>query len=251
MRKLGILMLSLAIAFTMTITSFAATAKSCGENCYYTLENGKLDVFGYGSIADDAFAKRKDIRQVIIHDGVTEVGYTAFIDCENIESLDIGKDVKAIRQCAFLNCPKLKNVQIPSSVTEIGFKAILMEQHSVPYDPSLPPELQMVGVWFAPVDEAVIICKKGSAALTYAKDNGIKYVVSKPVNYSIKLSKKTFKYDGKVHKPKVYVTLEGKGDIKYSVKYLTPKSKKVGTYKVKVTINNGEYVKTMKYTIKK
>ena len=184
------------------------------------------------------------------------MGVTSFSGCINLEKLTLCDGLKTIDQCAFLNCPKLKNVSVPLSVTEIGFKALCMEVHNVPHDPNLPDHLQPVGTWFAPVEDAIIICKVGSKALEYAKDNDIKHIVDKPVMpiYTFKLSKTSFKYDGKVHKPKVYVHLKsGQGYEKCKITYLTPKSKKPGTYKIKVKITGKEYVleKILKYKIKK
>lgn len=73
-------------------------------------------------------------------------------------------------------------------------------------------------------------------------------------NAVIKLSKKKFNYNGKIQKPSVKVTLNGETLTKgtaYKVTYSNSSSKKIGTYKVKVTFI-GAYegaAKTFKYTI--
>ena len=63
---------------------------------------------------------------VVIPDGVTEIGRTAFIRCKNLESVTIPASVTKISYSAFENCTNLTNVTIPSSVTSIEHESFYM-----------------------------------------------------------------------------------------------------------------------------
>ena len=63
---------------------------------------------------------------VVIPDGVTEIGSTAFNRCKNLESVTIPASVTKISVSAFENCTNLTNVTIPSSVTSIEDKSFYM-----------------------------------------------------------------------------------------------------------------------------
>lgn len=60
-----------------------------------------------------------DVTEVTILNTVTNIGQSAFYDCENLEKVDIASSVKSIGSEAFAFCYKLSNVSIPSSVTTI------------------------------------------------------------------------------------------------------------------------------------
>ena len=60
---------------------------------------------------------------VIVKDGVTEIGYQAFEECSGLTSITLPKSVTKIGNCAFSGCSGLTSITIPESVTEIGDSA--------------------------------------------------------------------------------------------------------------------------------
>lgn len=70
-------------------------------------------------IGADAFAETA-LQEVMIPDGVREIGACAFYKCGSLEHVSIGKRVKSIGEIAFGECVSLKSIQIPSNVTTLG-----------------------------------------------------------------------------------------------------------------------------------
>ncbi|MBR3963414.1 MAG: leucine-rich repeat protein [Oscillospiraceae bacterium] len=60
---------------------------------------------------------------VVIPEGVTTIGFTAFID-SNLITVSIPQSVSKIEACAF-SCSNLEEIKIPESVTEIGERAFI------------------------------------------------------------------------------------------------------------------------------
>ena len=60
---------------------------------------------------------------VVIPEGVTEIGSWAFSGCSSLTSVTIPKGVTIIGDCAFSNCSGLTSVTIPDSVVNIGERA--------------------------------------------------------------------------------------------------------------------------------
>lgn len=84
----------------------------------YTLKDGVLTIDdGVKEISAEDFSfEKKDIKSVIIPEGVKKIGDNAFCDCENLTSITIPKGVEEIGDCAFCWCKNLTTVTIPESV---------------------------------------------------------------------------------------------------------------------------------------
>ena len=94
----------------------------------YTLEDGVLTIEGTGDMTmpnySDAnrpgwYDVRYDIWEVIIKDGVKNIGDAAFEDC-SLFYLTIPNSVTRIGTKAFAGCTSLFSIRISNSVTEIG-----------------------------------------------------------------------------------------------------------------------------------
>ena len=108
-------------------TNELAATGQCGENVYwnYNSETGELVINGTGPMYDyHEFDVRpfyqKDIKTVIINEGVTSIGNHAFYWCESLTSIEIPDSVTSIGDSAFEDCSSLTSIEIPGSVTSIG-----------------------------------------------------------------------------------------------------------------------------------
>ena len=63
---------------------------------------------------------QKDIKNVLIYNGVTNIGDFAFYNCSNLTSITIPKSVTSIGGSAFYQCLGLTSITIPNSVKTIG-----------------------------------------------------------------------------------------------------------------------------------
>ena len=74
----------------------------CGENATYVFyADGKLVISGEGSMRRDAFWGWQDIAEVVIGEGITEIGSWGFRDSKNITTVWIPRTVKKIGTEAF------------------------------------------------------------------------------------------------------------------------------------------------------
>lgn len=100
---------------------------SCGEALTWSLSTaGDLTVSGTGDMADFAatgapWAEYRDqIKLVILGQGVTSIGSSAFQDCKNLETVSLPGSLTALGKAAFLRCGKLTNITLPASLESVG-----------------------------------------------------------------------------------------------------------------------------------
>ncbi len=108
---------------------------SCGKNVNYELyDDYTLRIFGNGTMYNYDYSFPDDelypnvpwgswtpkIKSVVIEDGVTRIGSSAFMKCSSLTDVNIPNSVKSIGSDAFYACSSLKKIDIPNSVTSIG-----------------------------------------------------------------------------------------------------------------------------------
>ncbi len=98
----------------------------CGVDLAWKLDGGILTVSGTGEMTNYErgalppwYFDRDKIRTIILCDGVTSVGESAFKDCVNLTRVDMPESVTSIGYMAFECCKKLKDVKLPKGVTSI------------------------------------------------------------------------------------------------------------------------------------
>ena len=65
----------------------------------------------------------KDVTSATIPDYVTCIGYSAFENCVNLESITLPSSVVSIGDYAFRNCSSLESITLPDGVVSIGYQA--------------------------------------------------------------------------------------------------------------------------------
>ena len=125
-----VLALSVFCAFVPLVAS-AETSGTCGKKLTWILDDyGTLTISGTGNMEnwnlssgekkESPFKNNKEIKHVVIEDGVTDIGYCAFGDCSNLKDITIADSVTNIGKLAFKNCSSLENIIIPNSVEVIN-----------------------------------------------------------------------------------------------------------------------------------
>lgn len=120
----------------------AITASAATEGTYlgfeYMIDGGEVSITGYTGSATDltvpqkisgypvvtvlggTFRDNTAIKNVVIPDGVTQVGSSAFYGCTSLESVTLPEGIDTIFASTFYNCKSLRSVNIPTTVTKIN-----------------------------------------------------------------------------------------------------------------------------------
>lgn len=119
------------LALAASAETIFAESGNCGLSITWDLTNGVLTISGYGEMYDyddykslsPWYNQRESITSIIINNGVTSIGASAFYKCTGLTSATISDSVTSIGSYAFSGCSKLTSVTIPNSVTIIGERA--------------------------------------------------------------------------------------------------------------------------------
>lgn len=85
----------------------------------------------------EAFRGLKDLREVVLPEGLKKIGFSAFADCIKLDNVVIPEGTTTIAAHAFEKCNKLANITIPKSVKYIGddaFNATAIKSATVQKD---------------------------------------------------------------------------------------------------------------------
>ena len=110
--------------FTVTENSFVITGIKDENATEVIIPNGVT------SIGSSAFEDCDSLTSVTIGDSVTSIGSSAFYSCDSLTSVTIGDSVTSIGSSAFYSCDSLASIEIPDSVTSIGFGAFYNTSYS-------------------------------------------------------------------------------------------------------------------------
>ncbi len=123
------------------------------------------------------FAECTNLKSVVIENGVTTIVQAIFENCVNLENVTIPNTVTEIYPLAFIGCTKLKSITIPKSVKTIVKSAGKTMGYYRDNDNN-----------YIKIADFTIKGYKGTAAETYAKENGFKFIaldVSDPTSVSL------------------------------------------------------------------
>jgi hypothetical protein len=143
------LLCAVLLVFLFAVPAEAAeTSGTCGENATWKLVNGILTISGTGRTWDfrnDASwfdyhpcpweEIKSAIRQVVINEGITYIGASAFSDCDNLVRVSLPESLTGIGAFAFTYCEKLSECELPSRLESIGqenFKRSAIRSVTIP-----------------------------------------------------------------------------------------------------------------------
>ena len=129
------------IYYTDIIEPYKDVTGSCGNSCTYSFdEDGTLIISGSGAMTNYKitdytsgkelantpwYAYRKIIKKVIIEDGITSIGNTAFFNFINLTEVNCPDTLTTIGEDAFRNCTAITTPPIFDNVTTIGNGAFM------------------------------------------------------------------------------------------------------------------------------
>ena len=128
---LGLLLALLVCAAVVPALASAETSGTWGDNLTWVLDDGgKLTISGtgemvsFGYYSSDAWrADKASIKEVVIEDGVTSIGDSAFSGCSKLTSITLPEGLTSIDGGAFYGCSSLTSITLPEGVTSIGSSA--------------------------------------------------------------------------------------------------------------------------------
>ena len=149
--KKRVLLCLLALLCAVVMLTFTISAEElsgiCGENLTWTLKDGTLTISGEGPMAEDSDMQwwdyRKEIKHVIIEDGVTAISHSAFSNLQELTSVTIPESVCKIGSYAFNYCVSLTSVTLPDGITELEQSSFA--RCSGLTEIKLPAELTVIG----------------------------------------------------------------------------------------------------------
>ena len=100
--------------------TLATSGKYLSSDISVNVSGGGDDELARNLIERNAFTEENPL---IIPNGVTSIGESAFIDYVMLKSIILPDSVKEIKKYAFEGCTYLTSINIPSSVTSIGYGA--------------------------------------------------------------------------------------------------------------------------------
>ena len=80
---------------------------------------------GCGDIPANAYCECDAIREVVIPDGVTTIGYRAFYGCERLSTVTLPDSVTAIGDDAFNGCIRLVSVDVGEGLKTLGVQSFM------------------------------------------------------------------------------------------------------------------------------
>ena len=123
------LMLIISVLFAFGASAAIVAGDACGENLAWSFDDdGTFTITGSGPMMDYDYnipwkAYKRQIKNLIIADGVTSIGNRAFSGCTGLKTIVIPKSVKSIGDEAFRGCSGLASVELNDGLKIIGTSA--------------------------------------------------------------------------------------------------------------------------------
>ena len=125
-----LLAVTLLVLSVPVIPATATDASGSIGDLTWELSDGTLTIYGGGPMADFDYENPApwqeycdSITKVVIGDGVTSVGASAFQECMSLQMVALGNSVTTIGDCAFNMCMSLESINLPEGLVSIGTEA--------------------------------------------------------------------------------------------------------------------------------
>ena len=126
-----LVVIAITISLLPALKVNADSSGTLGTGVTWTMDdNGTVTITGTGDMDDfdsesnrSPFTYNKDVKRIIIEDGVTSIGDNVFAACTNLEEITIPDSVTSIGDYALASCRNLISISIPNNVTYIGKSA--------------------------------------------------------------------------------------------------------------------------------
>ena len=143
-KSLSVLMSFVVLMTCLLLSSFSASAAVtgvCGDNLTWSYDTNTcvLTISGTGDMYDYELGKgyggtetssspwngqyRKQIKKVVVSDGVTSIGNCAFYHCVSLEEIVLPEGLLSIGEKAISRCDILKGIDVPSTIITLGESA--------------------------------------------------------------------------------------------------------------------------------
>lgn len=184
---------------TADTSATESTGTASGISYTFDSETGIMTVSGTGEISDNSDERpwndkglEDKVKKIVISDGITKIGDSAFTKFKEVEEVVISDSVKEIGTYAFSDCLKLKDVNFGNGVQKIGTGAFLDTAMTQAKLTANVTEISFLGLGYQTISESTsdlvkgfkIIAPAGSYAEEYAKDKGFDFVADGKVEPS-------------------------------------------------------------------
>lgn len=125
--KLICAMFFIFVALSLGDLSYAESGGTINGLSWRISDEGILEIAGEGKIPAfprGAWLEHADkIQKIVIHNGVTAIGSSAFDGCSNVTSISLPESITAIEGWAFKDCSSMTELNIPDEVKSIDIWA--------------------------------------------------------------------------------------------------------------------------------
>lgn len=210
MKRIAGLILMVLLALCLAFHASAAeNTGECGEHVAWSVDDqGTLTISGTGPMEEyfqreeDGYTLysppfwnwkdgnteevRRQIRRIVIQDGVTTVGGGAFRDLDGLESVSIPASVTYIGDFAFDNDTRLQEVAVPAAVRYIGERAFYecAALRAVNVAAGNPAYKSVDGVLFTADGREMLCYGAGRAAAAYRVPAGVEILHPSTFSYA-------------------------------------------------------------------
>ena len=129
-------------------------------------------------IGNSAFRDCENLTKITIPDGVTEIGNSAFYNCTSLSKAQLSNGLTKIGDSAFGRCENLAEITIPDSVTYIGEEAFYgcKSLTEITVSPDNKNYVSVDGVLFTKNMSTLVAYPAGNERSTYTIPYGVKKI---------------------------------------------------------------------------